>query len=155
MKILIIEDSKVEARILGQTLQRIMDDPVSVRHTSTLQDGLSVLMSEQDDIDLVFLDLKLSDSTEWEDTYDTIVPYTRKIPVIVMSANDDKDVARDILRRGAEDYIVKGGKKRSTDMLKESIEFALCRHDLLKKLSSRVTQDDQQMHWVTGGYSVE
>jgi len=155
MNILIIEDSKVEAKILAQTLQRIMDEPVSIQHTATLKDALDTLMARQDTIDLVFLDLKLSDSHEWQDTYDSIAPYTRKIPVIVMSANNDRAVALDVMRRGAEDYIVKGGKKRDVDLLKETIEFSLCRHDLLKKLSSRLAEDNQKMHWVTGGYSVE
>lgn len=155
MKILIIEDSKVEAQILAQTLKRIMDEPVSVQHCATLEDGLNVLTAGQQELDLVFLDLKLSDSTEWEDTYDSVVPYTRNVPVIVMSANNDKDVAKDILKRGAEDYIVKGGKKRDVDMLKETIEFAMCRHDLVKKLSTRVSEEGRTIQWLTGSYSVE
>lgn len=155
MNILIIEDNKTEALIFAQTLRRMMEEPVSVRHKGTLADALDALRDDGGDLDLVFLDLKLPDSTEWEQTYDAVAPYAKKVPLIVMSGNEDQDVARTLLKKGAEDYIVKGGKKRNIDVLKETIDYALCRHESVRKLADEAEQDTQCIHWLTGGYSVE
>ncbi|GEM_PF-1601228 len=155
MNILIVEDSKTEAHILSQTLHRIMEDKPSICHVSTLGEASALLEEHVGDFDLVFLDLKLSDSPDWEDTYDVVAPYTKKVPVIVMSGNDDGKVAREVMMNGAEDYIVKGGKKRNIELLKETIDFALCRHKAVRELADAAKQGEQCVHWLTGGYSVE
>ena len=155
MNILIIEDCKAEAHILGQTLERIMDEKPRIYHKTTLSDALHILEEIQDDLDLVFLDLKLTDSPEWRKTYDSIAPYSKKVPIIVMSGDDNKDTMREVLKNGAEDYIVKGSKKRHVDVLKETIDFALCRHQATRALVNEVVRDEQCIHWLSGGYSVE
>lgn len=155
MNILIIEDSKTEAHILSQTLKRILDDKPTIRHTATLGEAAAILEEECTSLDLVFLDLKLSDSPDWQDTYDAVAPYANKVPVIVMSANDDFKIKREVIKNGAEDYIVKGGKKRHVDMLRETIEFAVSRHKKVRSLAETAEQDAQCIHWLTGGYTVE
>lgn len=154
MKILIIEDSKAEAHILAQTLKRILDTRPSIRHVATLGEAAVVLEEEHASLDLVFLDLKLSDSPEWRDTYEAVAPYAKKVPIIVMSGHDDEAIKREVIIKGAEDYIVKGGKKRHVDMLKETIDFALCRHKAVRDLAEAVEQEAQCVHWLTGGYTL-
>lgn len=154
MNVLIIEDSKVEAQIFAQALKKVIDEPVKIHHTATLNDGVTCLV-DHDDLDLVFLDLKLPDSTEWRDTYDAVAPYATKVPVIVVSGEDNKDIAREVLKNGAEDYIVKGGKKRHIDMLKETIDFALLRHQQVRELAAKAEQEELTIHWLSGGYSVD
>lgn len=155
MNILIIEDSKAEARILAQTLERILDEKPCIEHKTTLGEAKERLDGLADDLDLIFLDLKLSDSPEWNRTYEVVAPYAKKVPVIVMSANADREIARQVISNGAEDYIVKGSKKRNIDLLRETIDFALCRHRATKKLVDAVEQDEHCIHWLSGGYSVE
>lgn len=152
MNILIVEDSKAEAHILAQTLQRIMDDRPSIRHTATLKEATDALRDAKD-LDLVFLDLKLSDSPEWRQTYEAVAPFAVKVPIIVMSGNDDRAIAREVIKSGAEDFIVKGGKKRHVDMLRETIDFALCRHHAVRELADTAEREGQCIHWLTGGYS--
>jgi len=72
-----------------------------------------------------------------------------------MSGNEDREIARELIKNGAEDYIVKGGKKRHTDLLRETIEFAMARHKNVKDLASAAEQKEQCVHWLTGGYSVD
>ena len=155
MNILIIEDSKAEARILAQTLERIMDEKPCVEYKVTLGEARDRLNDEKAAFDLIFLDLKLSDSPEWDRTYEALAPYAKKVPVIVMSANDDREIAREVISKGAEDYIVKGSRRRNIDLLKETIDFALCRHRATRKLVDAVERDAHCIHWLSGGYSVE
>ena len=155
MKILIIEDSKTEAKILTQCLKRMYEEPVTVNQESLLSDAVDLLSSEELDYDLVFLDLRLPDSHSWEETYKAIEPYTCKVPVIVLTADNDKDIARELLKNGAEDFIVKGSRKRNFEMLRESIDFALYRHELVRLLSCRAEKDRQAARWMSGAYSVQ
>ena len=155
MNILIIEDSKIEAQIFTEALKRVMDEPLRIHHTMTLADAVARLQAAADEFDLVFLDLKLPDSAEWRHTYDAVAPYARRVPVIVMTGENDHDIAREVMKNGAEDYIVKGGKKRHADMLKETIDFALLRHRQTRDLAARAAQNEQCVHWLTGGYTVE
>lgn len=155
LDILIIEDSKAEAQILAQTLERIMDERPVIHHGCSLGEGTRMLDEKQDDLDLVFLDLRLSDSPEWRNTYDAVAPYARKVPVIVLSGDNDREVMREVLKNGAEDYIVKGSRRRHVDALKEAIEFALLRHHQVKKLAEENQQEADCIHWLSGGYSVE
>lgn len=155
MHVLIIEDSKTEAHIFAQTLKRVIEEPVDVSHSGTLGDALGQLAAGAEKFDLVFLDLRLPDSAEWRHTYDAVAPYARRVPVIVMSGDGDPAVARAVVSAGAEDYIVKGGKKRHVDMLKETIDLALCRHKAVRELADSAEKGEQCIQWLSGGYSVE
>ncbi len=153
MNVLIIEDSKTEIHILSQTLERILEDKPRIRCCGTLADAKRMLHDHHKEFDLVFLDLKLSDSPKWQNTYDAVAPYAEKLPIIVLSGDDNPAIARSVLQRGAEDYIVKGGRKRQVDMFKETIEFALCRHHALRTLADTAEKEEECIRWLTGGYS--
>lgn len=155
MNILIIEDSIVEATLLKKTLEKTMGDALEIFHADTLQKGRDFLKNPNTKTDLIFLDLGLPDSHDWHETYKAILPYTERIPVIVMTSNKSHEVVEELLRHGVEDYIIKGSKKQDADLLKETIEFALLRHKVVGDLSRKVEEKDQCVHWLTGGYSME
>jgi AmiR/NasT family two-component response regulator len=96
----------------------------------------------------------LPDSTDWRQTYDAVIPYAGHLPVIVMTSNKSPEVITELLKQGTQDYIVKGSKKHDTDMLKETVEFAMLRHKVVDKLSAKIAEKDQCMHWLSGGYSM-
>ena len=76
------------------------------------------------------------------------------MPIIVVSGNEDGEIARELLRNGFEDYIVKGGKKRNLNVLRETVDFAICRHQATRRLQDSVDQNEQSIRWLSGSYSV-
>ena len=154
MNILIVEDNKSEAHMFSKALEKALVDPVTIHHTATLDDATKQLTRNRGDIDLVFLDLNLPDSPDWRSTYETVAPYADMVPIIVVTGDNDREIAREVLKNGAEDYIVKGGRKRDLETLRETIEFALCRHESTRTLAKTAAQEAQYIHWLTGGYSV-
>jgi CheY-like chemotaxis protein len=153
MNILIIEDSVVEATLLTKELEKAIDEPIEVQHADTLVKGVASL-KEKKKIDLVFLDLGLPDSSGWEQTYESVSPYTDHLPVIVMTSNKNPGIVEELLKRGLQDYIIKGSKKHDPDLLRETITFALLRHKVVNRLSATVREKEQCMNWLSGGYSV-
>ncbi len=155
MHILLIEDNPAEAHIFKGALKRIFGDDLSVRHCLTCAQAREYLTDHHDEVDLAFLDLCLPDSENWERSFETVEYYARQFPVIVMTGDGDETVARELLKRGAEDFIVKGSSKRNLDALKETIEFAICRHETVRNLARQADEEKMCVRWLTGGYSVE
>lgn len=155
MEILLIEDNPTEVRMLKNTLRKIIDGDLDIHHCSTVSDGTSYLRENKDRTDLVLLDLKLADSPDWEETIKSIAPYTYNVPVVVLSGNEDKNVALETLKHGVEDFIVKGTTKHELQMFKETIEFALIRHKGVERLSDTAKKEEECIRMLTGGYSVK
>ena len=154
MKILLIEDNKAEAHIFKHAIEKIMDDSVYVEICETFSQGFEFLEKNLNQLMVVFVDLGLPDAESWRDISAMLQPYAGKVPIIVVSGNEDGDIARELLKSGFEDYIVKGGKKRKLETLRETVDFAICRHQATKRLVDNVDQDAQCIRWLSGGYSV-
>ena len=147
MKILIIEDDAMQSNFLARMLENQLDiDEIFV--AVTLEEAAEILKENASKIDLAFLDLGLPDSQSWHDTYEAISPYTDQIPIIVTTANANPEIAIEVLKHGAEDYIVKGSPKHGKHQLREVVEYACARHQV-------VEQKDNYMHWLSGSYSVQ
>ncbi len=155
MNILIVEDSVVEAALLTKTLEKIIEGPVEVEHADCLVGGVMALRNSKRKIDLMFLDLGLPDSRDWHQTYEAVSPYTDHIPVIVMTSSKNPEIIEELLKHGFEDYILKGSKKQDSDSLKETINFALLRHQVVDQLATTIEEKNQCVGWLTGGYSVK
>lgn len=154
MKILLIEDNKAEAHIFKHALEKIMDGTVDVCIRENFSGGIEFIDENWRDMLVAFVDLGLPDCDGWQEISQGLQPYAGKLPIIVVTGNDDRDIARELLKNGFEDYIVKGGHKRELATLRETVEFAICRHQATKRLSDNVDQDAQCIHWLSGGYSV-
>ena len=80
--------------------------------------------SERGGIDVVMSDLSLPDSQGME-TFERLHAAAPTVPVIVLSGLDDETLAVETVRRGAQDYLVKG--RADTHLLVRSIRYALKR----------------------------
>jgi len=81
--------------------------------------------------DVILLDLGLPDS--WGiDTFKNIHQEAMKTPIIVLSGLDDREVALQAVRLGAQDYLVKG--EFDANLLSRSILYAIERHELRNSL---------------------
>jgi len=137
-KILLVEDDDKFARVLLKQLEK---NNYEVIHCSKLSDSIETIIESK--FDLVLLDLGLPDSSGLK-TYDKIFEVVFDIPVVVLTGLDDEEIAIGAVKKGAQDYLVKGEVDNRT--LLHSLEYAIERSKLLfrlKKLQELVLQSER------------
>lgn len=153
MNFLIIEDSPVEVKLLTRTLEKVVPELGEIHHAESLTEAEQFLKTTETQIDLVFLDLGLPDSSDWQDTFTRMKPYASRFPVIVMTSNQNPKAIEALLKQGVEDYIIKGSKKLAHDLMADTIKFARLRHEMTHYLHGLVEEQNKCMNWMTGSYS--
>lgn len=124
IKILLIEDNQGDARLIQEMLLESMEMSSSettfqLIAVETLAEGLKELENE---FHVVLLDLSLPDSHGLQ-TFKKVYNKIPQIPVIVLSGLDDKNVAKQAVHDGAQDYLVKGHVDRH--LLSRAIQYAI------------------------------
>lgn len=104
-RVLLIEDEPAFAVWLRSVLQPIKNPIFRLAHMDRLQKGIEFLKSHP--VDVILLDLSLPESWGLE-TYNTLAQHAPQIPVVVFTSLDDEAVALESMRRGVQDYLVKG-----------------------------------------------
>lgn len=122
IRIFIVEDDPLFAKILSYHLQKNPEYEVE-----QYDSGKSFLENLYKNPDIVSLDYSLPDSTGLE-LLKKIKKYRQDLPVIIISGQDDISTAIDLIKQGADDYIVKGTdtKERlwnSIRILRDKIEL--------------------------------
>ena len=123
IKILLIEDSSFDARLLQILLSEQHSTPFTWICVDRLAEGLKRLRAEP--FDIVLSDLTLPDSHGW-DTFQWLRSQAPEVPIIVLSGTDDENLAIRAVREGAQDYLVKG--KFDAHILSRSIRYSIERH---------------------------
>lgn len=119
MRVLLVEDNPFDAELLREALADVPDAPVELVRVDRLSVAIERLA--QGDIDEVLLDLKLPDSSGL-DTLDRVQVAAPRVPVVVLTGVQDEVLATAAVRRGAQDYIVKG--RLDGDSLYRSMRYA-------------------------------
>jgi PAS domain S-box-containing protein len=102
---LLIEDDPDDILLLKESLTETEKGEIKLGLADRLSRGLIELRMQ--DYDVILLDLNLPDSRGLE-TLNSIVKIFPKIPVVVLSGLADDVTTFEAVRRGAQDYIVKG-----------------------------------------------
>lgn len=108
IRVLLLEDDPADARLVGQMLRRVKTTPFEVTVVGRLAEAVERL--GQDDaaaFDVVLADLGVPDSSGIA-TLGALTKAAPRLPVVVLTGNDDDAVALEALKRGAQDYLVKG-----------------------------------------------
>jgi sigma-B regulation protein RsbU (phosphoserine phosphatase) len=103
IRVLLVEDDPGYARLVAEVLTESGEHHVTT--VPTLGDALVRLDAE--DVDIVMLDLGLPDA----DGIEAVVQVRAKtpwLPIVVLSAQGNLDVAVESMRAGAQEYLVKG-----------------------------------------------
>ena len=120
INVLLIEDNLDDAEFLEEHLLSIKTRKFSFKSCGTLEAGLLLLSTEE--IDVVFLDLSLPDSSG----LDTLLTLRRQfytVPIVVLTGLDDDELSLGALKMGAQDYLVKGQIEPAS--LGRSINYAI------------------------------
>ncbi len=157
LKLLLIEDSPGDARLLREYLAEAAGDPFELTHVDTLATGLEHLA--QGGFALVLLDLSLPDCFGF-DTFTKAHTAAPEVPIIVLSGRDDEALAIKTVHEGAQDYLVKG--QADSRLLVRAVLYAIERkhaeealskerdllHTLLNNLPDRIYFKDRKSRFI-------
>jgi signal transduction histidine kinase/CheY-like chemotaxis protein len=120
LHILLIEDNSAEAFLLQESLSEV-DHPPDVIHAEKLDEALTYLRERK--IDAILLDLALPDS-EGLATLVRTNAAADYLPIIVLTGLEDEAVAIEAVRKGAQDYLLKGqtGARQLVQTIHRAIE---------------------------------
>jgi putative two-component system response regulator len=102
---LIIEDNQADVDLIREALPET--GPVSFRFETVTRLSEALLRLKSGGIDLILLDLGLPDSQGLK-TYHNLSEATSHIPVIILTSDDNEEMAVFAVREGAQDYLIKG-----------------------------------------------
>jgi len=120
LKILFVEDNPDHVLLIQGMLNEISEFQLELEHKDHLIPALDVL--DNTDFDLVLLDFSLPDC-QGLDILIKVKTQFPELPIIVVSALDDEDIAIKALQTGAQDYLVKG--QIDAVLLGRSIRYAI------------------------------
>jgi PAS domain S-box-containing protein len=134
IKTLLIEDNPGDVRLIREMLKEDQAIRFDIVHKDRLSEGLHYL--DENDVNVVILDLGLPDSIGLE-TFTQFYEKNIQLPIIVLTGNDDDQLALKAVQSGAQDYLVKG--QITGQLLSRSIQYAIERKQAEENLS-RATQ---------------
>lgn len=130
LNVLLIEDNPGDAVIIKEMFHEIPKTNFNIFHAIRLKDGEK--LTKQEEFDIILLDLELPDS-EGIATFYRIKKTAPEIPIIILTGLEDEDFALDIVKEGAQDYLVKG--QFGNKILARSIKYSIERKNIQRKLS--------------------
>ena len=119
-RILLVEDNPGDARLAQELLDECSDFDVHVTCVGRVSEARDVLSKQA--IDLIFLDLGLPDSKGLEGLR-RLTSMLLNAPIIVLSGSNDKVLALEALKHGAQDYLIKG--TMNAEALSRVMQFSI------------------------------
>ncbi|HEX6908930.1 MAG TPA: hybrid sensor histidine kinase/response regulator [Longimicrobium sp.] len=120
VRILLVEDSPGDARLIRETLREAESLRFDLRHADRLEDALRAV--KESPADVVLLDLSLPDAHGME-TVERMQRAAPAVPLVVLTGLADETVAVQAVHAGAQDYLVKGTFEGET--LARAIRYAI------------------------------
>lgn len=118
LQILVVEDSPTDADLLIRALR----DDLSTPFDTVLAESVDQAVAQVDDaIGLIVTDLNLPDSSGMQ-TFHRLRECSGDIPIVILSGLEDVELATELVRIGAQDYVVKGAAAES---LGRVVRFAI------------------------------
>lgn len=127
-RVLLIEGNPADADLLRRRLVEA-NSGVSLSYAPQLAEGLESI--RQNAPDLILLELNLPDSLGAE-TFRTVLDKAPDVPVVILSAQEDEELAIKALHQGAQDYLVKS--EVTSNHLERAMRYAMERQALLRSL---------------------
>jgi DNA-binding response OmpR family regulator len=133
---MLIEDNPDDAVLIEKYLKASRKIKYNVIHVERLADGLEGLKRIL--CDVILLDLMLPDGPMGIKTFEMVHAHASHIPIIVLTGNDDDDLAVEAVHKGAQDYLVKG--LVTGPALGRAIRYAIERRKLLTQLEDSMKE---------------
>ncbi|XZO02411.1 MAG: PAS domain S-box protein [Microcoleus sp.] len=133
-KVLLVEDNAYEAELIEDLLSGMSDsDAQQISLTKVERLSEAILHLNQEKFDIILLDLSLPDSCGIE-TVTSIQQHGVSVPIVVLTGQNDQELALRLISVGVQDYLVK--RKIDGELLMRSLRYAIERQnsqDALRK----------------------
>jgi PAS domain S-box-containing protein len=129
LRVLLVEDSPADARLILELLRRPGPSTFALRHEERLDSALAAVARET--FDAVLLDLGLPDSFGLE-TLARLVEAAPTLPIVVSTGRVEEGLAIEALRLGAQEYVLKDSW--TGEMLARTLRYAVERKHAERKL---------------------
>lgn len=149
LDILYVEDDLADATLLCEQFRREDPDIYDITHSANFSEALDHIKAKT--FSAVLLDLNLPDGNGLENI-EAIKEIKPDLPVVIITGINDEEKAEKALKKGAQEYIVKGQAtsqviKRilQSSILRKKAElelFHLAHHDALTNLPNRVSFEE-------------
>ena len=152
MRVMLVEDSPGDARLVEELLKEIKTPPLTFETVSSL--ALALPRLAETAFDVLLLDLGLPDSQGLE----TLIKARQSaphMPIVVLTGFDDEERAVEAMQLGAQDYLVKGGFKTSMT-LRRAIRYAIERSQvqaMLRETMEELEARTEEMEAFTNSVS--
>jgi len=152
MRVMLVEDSPGDARLVEELLKEIKTPPLTFETVSSL--ALALPRLAETAFDVLLLDLGLPDSQGLE----TLIKARQSaphMPIVVLTGFDDEERAVEAMQLGAQDYLVKGGFKTSMT-LRRAIRYAIERSQvqaMLRETMQELEARTEEMEAFTNSVS--
>jgi two-component sensor histidine kinase/CheY-like chemotaxis protein len=120
INVLLIEDNLADIALIREMLKESRKPRFKLYNARRLNEGLEKI--KNDPIHVLLLDLNLPDSNGIE-TFQKANNEISGIPIVILSAFDDEDIAIKAVKGEAQDYLIKG--KVDGNLLSRSISYAI------------------------------
>lgn len=129
IRLLLVEDNPGDAYLFQEAISEATNVTFNTTEVERLEDAIRLL--EEGEFDVILLDLILPDGVGYE-TFLKTHAQAPDIPIIVLTGNNDDALALKCIKRGAQDYLVKG--ETTSQVLIRTIRHAIERHQLIMEL---------------------
>ena len=158
-EILLIDDSDEDALLVERTVGKQLPDQFHITRKTSMTEAEAYMAENKDKISLILLDMNLPDTKDGSDTFRRMKVYAVNIPIVVLTGLEDHTLALSLLKEGAEDFVNKGLIQERPELLRDALEYAACRHQLVKdtstKYEEKIKAKDDVITWMGGGYSIK
>ena len=144
--VLIVTAEPADQAEVGTALDAIRGQPYRLETAASLADGLTAARSGR--IDAILLDLNLPDSLGVT-TFLRLQPKATHVPIIALVAEQDEDLGKQVVERGALDYLVK--LQITPALLDKVLRYATERTHTLKALKASEQRYRELFQNVTAG----
>ena len=139
VRLLLVEDSESDADLFNQMVGQIAQILFEVVWVTRAAAAVEKLKNHT--YHAVMLDLQLPDADGLE-ALDLIQSASTKVPIIILTGNDDTDLGSRALKNGAHDFLVKG--EITPNLLVRSIRYAADRQHLQDQIESAPNSSDAE-----------
>ena len=143
LNILLIEDNPSDANLLSELFKQSKKINFNIKWFKRLKEGLNSFNKRNTDI--ILLDLSLPDSWGLE-TINQTLEIVEDVPIIVLTGMDDDILAVESVKKGAQDYLVKG--QVDSTSISRSVQYAIERKRLeriLKESKEKLRESEDNL----------
>jgi sigma-B regulation protein RsbU (phosphoserine phosphatase) len=138
LKILLVEDSAGDARLIREMLRDEPPDSFELTHLVRMSDAVSHLAKAT--VHIALLDMGLPDA-HGLDSVRRAREAAPDVPVIVLTGLDDEALAAEAMKAGAQDYLIKN--QIGARALPRALRYAIARHRMQIE-SDRIREQQMQ-----------